>query len=99
MLKIFKVKGDSMSPDLLSGDYVVTCKKNFSKKNLKKGQLIVFNSQSYGILIKKIVELKNNFVIVDSINPKGLNSQQIGDIKYSAIRSKVLFIIKNKKHR
>ena len=49
--KVFRVSGDSMSPTIVNGDYVLAGK---YKSNPNKGNIAVIEHPSLGILIKRI---------------------------------------------
>ena len=92
MLGIFKVQGDSMYPTLSAGDFVVTCR--FYRK-LAIGDLIVFNHNNYGRLIKRIIEIASTGELrLTGENNASVDSQQIGWVSKKDLLGIVLFKIR-----
>ena len=58
MLKIFKVEGDSMLPTLNDNDLILVS----LLKKAKEKDIIVIDIPKYGLLIKRIELIKNDFV-------------------------------------
>lgn len=66
MLKIFKVDGDSMLPTLNDNDLVLVS----LLKKAKEKDIIVIDIPKYGLLIKRIELIKNDFVYLVGDNKK-----------------------------
>ena len=69
-LKLFRVSGDSMSPQFVENDYVLA----FSRRNLrlKPGQVVVVSHPLYGTIIKRIAQITNDH----KLRLRGDNQQQ-----------------------
>ncbi len=103
MLKIIKVKGDSLSPEYLEGDFVVLLKfftwrfwRNFFFLNpLKRGDVLVFHQDEYGIMIKKFERSEQNGerLFVTGTHPHSVDSSQFGPIQRDALIGKVIWHI------
>lgn len=92
MIKIIKVTGKSLSPFFLPGEYALVWHAPRRFSNLSQGDIVVFNHDDYGLLIKKIVhnypDMK--YIVVEGIHPDSLSLEKIGRIPYANIIGKVL---------
>jgi signal peptidase I len=96
MLKLSIIKGYSMSPSYLEGDYIVSITPRLV--HLRIGDVITFQHASYGYLIKKIYQKKKTGYYVKGIHPMSTDSQTIGIVTPSMIKGKVILKIKQKNH-
>ena len=55
MIGLFRIHGDSMSPSLFAGDYVVTWRTKPGR--LRAGQAVVVDHPSLGLIVKRIQTL------------------------------------------
>jgi hypothetical protein len=92
MLKIIKVTGNSLSPFFLPGDYVITWRAPRHFKRLAPGDIVVFNHDQYGLLIKKVIQNnpESKLIEVSGIHPASLSTDSMGKIPYTNILGKVL---------
>ncbi|PIE54087.1 MAG: hypothetical protein CSA35_07945 [Dethiosulfovibrio peptidovorans] len=81
-----------MSPSISSQDYVMILKYPFCFFLLQKNRIGVFESSSYGTILKRIVRVHRPTGVLwaESINPSGISSEQIGKIPFSKIRGIVI---------
>lgn len=94
MISIFKVEGQSMSPLLSGGDFLITSR--FYRK-LSIGDLIVFHHVTYGRLVKRIIAINGaGEYRVTGENDFSLSSKQMGWIAAASIKAKVFFKIHQK---
>jgi signal peptidase I len=98
MFKILKVTGSSLSPLYREGDFVLVSKIPFLLNSIRVGDIIVFDQQDIGTMIKRVVEIypDSGGYFVDGIHKDSLNSHQIGLIKKRAIIGKVIWHISRK---
>jgi signal peptidase I len=92
MLRIHKVTGDSMSPDFQEGDFVVLTTIPLFLERLKIGDVIIFEHQLYGTLIKRIASFDPGTAeaYVEGTRPDSLDSRRLGTIRRDAIQGKVI---------
>lgn len=92
MFRIKKVTGDSMSPDYHQGDFVILLTLPFFIRRLKIGDVIAFEHQLYGSLIKRIASFdpETSQVFVEGTHPDSLDSRRLGSIDPGRIRGKVI---------
>lgn len=91
MIKLLKIKGDSLFP-LYKNDEIVFCVKSVFF-NLKADDIVVFRQEKYGLMIKKIKTIKDDEIFCIGTNPTSIDSRDFGFIKNSEILYKVLFKI------
>ena len=81
-----------MSPDFKNGDFVLLITIPFFLKRLKTGDIIIFNHQLYGTLIKRITSFdpETAEAYVEGTRTDSLDSRRLGTIRRDAIRGKVI---------
>ena len=95
MLNLFKVKGDSLSPTLEEGDYVLTCRGYCTPK---VNDLVVVNHPVYQRVIKRVVAISPEKALrLSGDNSRSVSSEQMGWIGERWILGKVLLIFCRKR--
>lgn len=86
MFSVFRVKGDSMSPQINNGEYVVTFTWIFFKP--WPGLRVVYHHPNYGVILKMVVDVnrkKKTFssqgLNASSVEAKNLKNTPIANIK------------------
>ena len=64
MIKIFRVKGVSMSPEIQNNSYVVTTK----LKTYNTNDIVAIKDNKIGMIIKRIKEIDDNYLTVESLS-------------------------------
>jgi signal peptidase I len=92
MLKIIKVTGSSLSPFFLPGDFVLIWRAPRRFKNLLPGDFVVFEHDTYGVLIKEVVHNPQigEYLELRGIHPASVSEEQIGKIPYSKVIGKAI---------
>ncbi len=85
MIKIFKVEGNSLYPYLKEGQRVV-CFKVFRFSKINIGDVVVFSKPPYGLMIKKVKNIKNNCFFVQGTDPMSIDSRNFGYITQDDIQ-------------
>ncbi len=95
MLRLFKVTGDSLRPEVEDGDIVLllTWRRLW---RLKPGDRVVFRQPTYGTLIKKIERLGpgRGQVFVAGTHAASVDSYEFGPVSVEQIIGKVVGIVK-----
>jgi signal peptidase I len=91
MLKIFKIKGCSLSPILEEGDYVLVLNKFFK---LKENDIVIFRHPEHGILIKRIKKILQDKIFVEGTDLNSLDSRTFGAVDLNYVIGKVIFKIR-----
>jgi len=96
MIQILKVTGESLSPFLLEGDFVVVSKIPFVLRRIRAGDIVVFKQPGYGTLIKKVDHFSTdgNEIFVLGTHPESTDSRQFGPLSRRQLVGKVIWHIK-----
>lgn len=94
MIRILKVTGESLSPSIVEGDYVLVGTNSFFFP-VNVGDIVVFNHPQHGRMIKRIIEINHDdrSLTVSGSHPWSVDSRQFGNIPQESITGKVLFHI------
>ncbi len=92
MIKIVKVRGLSMSPEYLPGDYLLVLKRPFL--SLKTGDNVIFEREGLGNLVKKVDKLSSKDAFLIGSHPSSVDSRHFGEIPIRSIEGKVIYHIK-----
>ena len=92
MLKLVKVTGNSMSPTLEDGDYVLIRKLRRQRK-LTLGLIYVINHSELGRIIKRLSDMKHDRCYFIGDNPSSTPSTVIGAVESSRVIGQVILAI------
>ncbi|MBL4729828.1 MAG: S26 family signal peptidase [Sulfurimonas sp.] len=93
MLKIFKIKGNSLYPLYLDGQLVV-CIKVYKFYKLKTNNVIVFSKEGYGQMIKRIEKIVDDKYFVQGTGIDSIDSRDFGLVALEDISYKVIYKVK-----
>ena len=95
MFRIIKVTGESLSPMIQEGDYVVVVTLPFFLKRIKTGDIIVFDQAVYGKMIKMVASVANDGgeITVVGSHANSVDSRRFGAIPGRAVVGKVIWHI------
>ncbi|MBQ49638.1 MAG: hypothetical protein CMP10_19820 [Zetaproteobacteria bacterium] len=99
MLKMYRIQGSSLSPDVAEGSYVLTISWSlplFFRRflTIKIGDLVVFRKEGYPLMVKRVKKKSDQGLEVAGTHPHSVDSNQYGTVKDSEILSKVFWIIR-----
>jgi signal peptidase I len=96
MLRLLKVKEDSLAPDFQEGDFVVTIKIPLLRLNLRLGDIVVFRQPEYGILIKKVERFTpdGESLFVVGSHPNSIDSRRFGAVPRRDLIGKVIWHVR-----
>jgi len=94
MLRFLKVTGHSLEPQYREGDFVLVAKIPFLF-SIRPGDLIVFQHERYGVMIKQVarVELSPKRLFVLGWHERSVDSRRFGPIAYDSVIGKVVWHI------
>lgn len=93
MFKLLEIQGYSLYPLFKEGEVVLAIKiLPFLK--IKTNDIVVFNKESHGLMIKKVRSVKNNEYFVVGENPDSIDSRNFGLLQKKELLYKVLFKVK-----
>jgi signal peptidase I len=95
MLRLLKIRGDSMAPEYSQGDFVLVSKIPFLLTPPSPGDVIAFRQPGYGLYIKRI----QNIPAEDGVNvignhPDSVDSRVFGPVRRKNILGKVIYHIR-----
>lgn len=90
MLKLFRIEGSSLFPILRENDLVL-CIKIFSFTNIKLNNLVLFNHEKEGMMIKRVHKINNNSYFLIGENAFSIDSRNFGEVKKSNLLYKVIY--------
>ena len=98
MLKVFRIKGDSMLPTLKEGDYVVAFSRFWLRfLQMKIGRLVIIQHPEFGTMIKRISAVETDGIYVQGDNSlESITADDIGVIKQEQIIGLVIYDSKKK---
>ena len=94
MFQILRIRGESMSPEYQRGDFVLLL--NLFRNRIKRGDVIVFSNQLYGILIKRIEKITEEGIYVLGTGENSLDSRRLGPVNPKAVQGKVIWHIRQR---
>ncbi len=89
MIRLVKVVGDSMSPTLNDGDYIVTIK----PRSVRPGFIYVINHSDLGRIVKRLERIENNRYFLKGDNPKSTPRTVMGPVANDRIIGRVFLKI------
>ncbi len=95
MLKFLKIRGDSLAPDYMQGDFVLVRNIPFMFSHPIPGDVIAFRQPGYGLLIKRIQDVDDTGGLnVIGSHPASIDSRVFGTVHQSNILGKVIWHVK-----
>ena len=92
MFSIYRVNGNSMLPEIGSGDYVFCMKR---RKSLEIGRNVVLRHRHYGTIVKRIKKIDpRGYLWLSGISPESISGKQMGWVAPSQVLGCVLYTIK-----
>lgn len=96
MFRIMKVTGESLSPFLMPGDFVLIGRLPRRLFPLRPGNIVVMRHPAYGTLIKRIESIADGgeavFVVGD--HPDSIDSRTFGAVRTSSVDGVVLKVFR-----
>jgi signal peptidase I len=96
LCKLLRIRGDSLSPKLQDGDFVLSSKIPILLKRLQPGDLVVFNQPGYGVLIKQVESISQDGQSLDvrGLHPESADSRAFGPVSRSSLIGKIIYTVK-----
>ena len=93
MIRFLKVTGDSLAPEYLAGDFVLTVKIPCISFKVRVGDIVVFEHPLHGTLIKRVQSIDSikGKAIVLGTNESSIDSRNFGPIRLSSFTGKVIY--------
>jgi signal peptidase I len=95
MLRILKVRGDSLAPEFQQGDFVLVSKIPFLFVPPSPRDVIAFHQPGYGLLIKRIQDINpDGGINVIGDHPESVDSRVFGAIRREDMIGKVVWHVR-----
>ena len=96
MLRLLKVKEDSLAPEFQEGDFVVTVKIPLLWFKLRPGDVVVFRHSEYGTMIKKVEHFTpdGESMFVTGTHPNSVDSRRFGVVPRRDVIGKVIWHVR-----
>jgi nickel-type superoxide dismutase maturation protease len=90
------VTGESLSPFLSPGDYILTLKLPFVLKRIRPGDVVVFHHPVYGTMVKRVERIDNVSQELEVVGEhlQSTDSRQFGAIPRRWLIGKVIWQFK-----
>ena len=97
MLRLFRIRGQSLSPEYQSGDFVVTSKIPFLFVSPQPGDVIAFRHPAFGLLIKQVDQFDSSgrMLTVRGTSPESVDSREFGPIPVQRMIGKVIWHVRS----
>lgn len=95
MCRLLRVTGESLSPVLKEGDFVLISKVPFFFRSLQVGDIVAFKQAYYGTMIKVVerISTDEDEIYVVGFHEKSVDSRHFGPISKKQVLGKVIFHI------
>jgi phage repressor protein C with HTH and peptisase S24 domain len=90
MIKIVKVRGGSMRPTLLPGDYIIVTK----ARSLRPGFVILVDHSEFGVIVKRVKSINKDSLRLEGDGRVTSSTQEMGDVPLSNIIGRARWVIK-----
>jgi signal peptidase I len=98
MLRLVKIRGQSLYPDYKSGDYVLTARVPFPSGKIKAGDVILFRQPVHGPMIKRVHKVLDDghAFEVRGTQIDSTDSRNFGPVPLARVSGKVIWHIRQK---
>ena len=89
MIKIVKVRGESMAPTLMPGDYLIVTK----ARAIRSGFVVLVDHPKYGTMVKRIATVSETGVTLEGDGPESTSTEDMGQVDLKNIRGRIRLAI------
>lgn len=90
MIKIIKVRGGSMRPTLVPGDYMIIIK----ARALRPGFVVLVDHPEYGVIVKRVVSVSGATLRLVGDGHVTTETADMGDVAVSQVMGRVRWAVK-----
>jgi nickel-type superoxide dismutase maturation protease len=95
MLRILKVKGDSMLPRFRGGDYVLVSRLPVLLGRIRVGDVVAFRHAEFGTMVKRVARvLENEHYHVQGSHQYSVDSRRFGPVHKSDLIGRLLWHVR-----
>jgi len=92
VLKFVKVRGESMAPTLMPGDYLIFTK----ARTIRSGFVVLVDHPRYGVIVKRIVSVTDTSMDLEGDGSETTSLHSLKDVALENLRGRVLLAISPK---
>lgn len=89
MLKIVKVRGESMAPTLAPGDYILVTK----ARVIRSGFVVLVDHPKYGVIVKRVTAVSDRSVTLQGDGLESTSAEALGEIALANVLGRVRLAI------
>ncbi len=89
MIKVVKVRGDSMAPTLAPGDYLFVTK----ARAIRSGFVVLVDHPKYGVIVKRVTAIAESSVSLAGDGPDSTSTEALGKIALANVQGRVRLAI------
>lgn len=89
MIKLAKVRGESMTPALTAGDYMIITK----AWTLRPGFVVLVDHPKYGTIVKRVKSLENDEISLEGDGPDSTTTDAMGLVDIKVVRGRVRWAV------
>lgn len=90
MIKIVKVRGGSMRPTLIPGDYIIVTK----ARSIRPGFVVLVNHSEFGVIVKRVKSVDKNSLRLEGDGHVTSTTLEMGDVPLSNVIGRARWVIK-----
>ena len=93
MIRLLKVRGQSLYPEYRDGDYVLAARVPFPSGKIKSGNVIVFRQPVHGLLVKRVQKVLDDGAAfeVRGTQIDSTDSRNFGPVPLTQVKGKVIW--------
>lgn len=92
-VRIHRISGNSMLPNLADGDYVLSYKP-FSENSYQAGDVVLLDHEKFGRIVKRILKIhSDNSFAMRGDSEQSVASLELGDASLSDVLGKIFYTI------
>lgn len=89
MIKIVKVRGESMAPTLMPGDYLIVTK----ARAICSGFVVLVDHPKYGTIVKRVASVSGASTSLEGDGPESTSTEAMGQVALKNIQGRVRLAI------
>ncbi|MEP3655012.1 MAG: S26 family signal peptidase [Litorimonas sp.] len=89
MFKFVKVRGESMTPTLAPGDYLLVTK----ARAVRAGFVVLVDHPKYGVIVKRIASVSGDSINLEGDGPESTSTEALGHVALKNIKGRARLAI------
>ena len=89
MLKLVKVRGESMAPTLAPGDYILITK----ARAIRSGFVVLVDHPKYGVIVKRVKSVSYDALTLEGDGPESTDTDALGQLAMTNVMGRARLAI------